>query len=81
MPKLPPLAVQEAPGASLTDIQYKRMERWAQGKFDADWPGLEPAPARLDQLPERDRPQALDSGGARIVCRRSLLSRESRRAG
>jgi hypothetical protein len=60
MPKLPPLAVQEAPGASLTDIQYKRMERWAQGKFDADWPGHEPAPARLDQLPERDRPQALD---------------------
>ena len=36
------------------------MERWAQGKFDADWPGAEPAPTPLDKLPEQDRPQALD---------------------
>ena len=25
-----------------------------------DWPGAEPAPTPLDQLPEQDRPQALD---------------------
>jgi hypothetical protein len=60
MPKLPPLAVQKAPGAGLTEAQYKRMERWAQGKFDADWPGAEPVPTPLDKLPEQDRPQALD---------------------
>ena len=60
IPKLPNLAVSKAPGASLTEVQYQRMERWAQGKFDADWPGVEPAATPLDQLPERDRPQALD---------------------
>jgi hypothetical protein len=36
------------------------MELWAQGNFDADWPGAEPAPTPFDKLPERDRPQALD---------------------
>ena len=60
MPKLPKLAVQEAPGASITRTRSKRMERWAQGTFDADWPGPEPAPTPLDKLPEQDRPHALD---------------------
>jgi hypothetical protein len=61
MPKLPPLAIKEkAPGLSLTDAQYKRMERWANGKFDADWPGAEPVPTPFDKLPEKERPQALD---------------------
>jgi hypothetical protein len=60
MPKLPSLAVTEAPGAALTETQYKRMERWANGKFDADWPDAEPLPTPLDKLPEQDRPQALD---------------------
>src|SRR5215471_7772517 len=60
MPWLPDLAVSEAPGAALTEAQYKRMERWAQGKFDADWPGAEPVPTPLDKFPEQDRPQALD---------------------
>jgi hypothetical protein len=59
MPKLPPEA-DDAPGAALTPTQYKRMELWAQGKFDADWPGAEPVPTPFDKLPERDRPQALD---------------------
>jgi hypothetical protein len=59
MPKLPPLA-KKAPGATLTPTQYKRMDLWAQGKFEADWPGAEPAPTPFDKLPERDRPQALD---------------------
>jgi len=60
MPKLPPLAEEKAPGAALTETQYKRMERWAQGTFDADWPGAEPVPLPLDQLSEQDQPQALD---------------------
>jgi hypothetical protein len=60
MPKLPDQAIREAPGAALTEVQYKRMELWAQGKFDADWPGVEPVPTPLDKLPEQDRPQALD---------------------
>jgi hypothetical protein len=60
MPKLPPEAAEKAPGASLTATQYKRMELWAQGKFDADWPGAESVPPPLDKLPEKDRPQALD---------------------
>jgi hypothetical protein len=60
MPKLPPLAIKSAPGAGLTATQYKRMELWAQGKFDADWSGAEPVPTPLDRLPDKDRPQALD---------------------
>jgi L-lysine epsilon oxidase-like protein len=60
MPKLPPQAASKAPGAALTKAQYARMERWSQGKFDADWTGTEPAPAPLDDLPARERPHALD---------------------
>lgn len=60
MPKLPKLAIQRAPGASLTETQYARMERWAQGAFDADWPGAEPAPTPLERLPAQDQPAALD---------------------
>jgi hypothetical protein len=60
MPKLPDLAIREAPSTALTDVQYKRMERWAKGKFEADWPGAEPVPIPFDNLPEQDRPQALD---------------------
>jgi hypothetical protein len=60
MPKLPPLAAEKAPGASLTKTQYKRMELWKQGKFVADWPGAEPPPTPFDNISEKDRPQALD---------------------
>jgi hypothetical protein len=60
MPKLPEQAVRNAPGAALTEVQYKRIELWAKGRFDADWPGAEPVPTPLDELPEQDRPQALD---------------------
>jgi len=60
MPKLPAQAVRGAPGAALTEAQYKRMELWAKGTFAADWPGAEPVPTPLDKLPEQDRPQALD---------------------
>ena len=60
MPKLPIFSVNELPGAALTVTQYKRMKRWADGKFDADSSGAEPVPTPLDKLPEKDRPQALD---------------------
>lgn len=60
MPFLPEQAINEAPGAALTEVQYKRMERWKDGKFAADWPGAEPVPTPLEKLPEQDRPQALD---------------------
>ena len=51
---------EKIPGAALPATQYKRMERWAKGKFDADWTGAEPAPTPFDKLPDKDRPQALD---------------------
>jgi L-Lysine epsilon oxidase N-terminal/L-lysine epsilon oxidase C-terminal domain len=60
MPKLPDQAVRKAPGAALTEAQYKRMELWAKGKFVADWPGAEPVPTPFDKLSEKDQPRALD---------------------
>lgn len=57
MPKVPD---DSAPGAALTETQYKRMQLWAKGKFEADWPGTEPVPTPFDKLPENERPQALD---------------------
>jgi hypothetical protein len=58
--KMPKVPNPKLPGASLTEVQYKRMELWAKGKFDADWPGAEPAPTPFDKLLDKDRPQALD---------------------
>ena len=51
---------EKIPGAALPVTQYKRMELWAKGKFDPDWSGAEPLPTPLDNLPDKDRPQALD---------------------
>ena len=59
MPKVPN-EKSPPPGAALTEVQYKRMERWADGKFEADWTGAEPAPVPFDKLAEKDKPQALD---------------------
>jgi hypothetical protein len=47
-------------GLSLTKVQYQRMERWCQGKFEEDWTGAEPTPLPLDELPDTERPHALD---------------------
>jgi len=60
MPKVPEEKNKDVRGPSLTETQYKRMERWAQGSFDADWTGAEPTPVPLDQLPLAERPHALD---------------------
>ncbi len=61
MPKLPASTDTKIPGVSLTKVQYKRMEMWANGKFEADWKGKAPAPPSLDQLPEKgDKHHPLD---------------------
>jgi len=64
MPKLPTGDGNPDPasGLSLTEQQYLRMERWALGGFENDWPkdGKPPAPLPLDELPDMDRPHALD---------------------
>ena len=62
MPKVPDQGKQNknVRGPSVTATQYKRMERWSQGSFDADWTGAEPTPVALDQLPPAERPHALD---------------------
>ncbi|CAN5886727.1 LodA/GoxA family CTQ-dependent oxidase [soil metagenome] len=61
MPKLPTNTDTKIPGVSLTEVQYKRMERWANGKFEADWKGKEPAPRSLDKLADKsDKYHPLD---------------------
>jgi hypothetical protein len=60
MPKLPERTNRNVRGPFVTETQYKRMERWAQGTFDADWTGAEPTPVPLDQLPDTQKPAALD---------------------
>jgi hypothetical protein len=45
---------------TLTEVQYRRMERWAKGEFEADWPGQPPKPPALDDIPIQDQPAALD---------------------
>jgi hypothetical protein len=60
MPKLPTGAGRRST-LSLTEQQYLRMEKWAQGEFDSDWPedGEPPTPLPLDELPDMERPHAL----------------------
>ena len=60
MPKLPEDTNPDVVGQAVTEVQYARMERWAQGKFEADWPGAEPPPLLFDKLPDSERPKALD---------------------
>ncbi|WP_317440955.1 LodA/GoxA family CTQ-dependent oxidase [Streptomyces collinus] len=45
---------------ALTPLQYRLLNRWADGDFDADHDPDTPAPASLDDLPLAERPQALD---------------------
>lgn len=68
MPRLP---VNPAPGdpavLSLTEVQYKRMRRWAEGEFEDDWPeDGEPTPLPLDELPDMERPHALDRAALEV---------------
>jgi hypothetical protein len=60
MPKMPDNANPDVVGQSLTPVQYARMERWAQGSFEADWAGAEPTPLPFEQLPDPEKPLALD---------------------
>ena len=43
----------------LTQTQYRHMERWAFGAFDADWQGV-PAVPSFDEIAPCDQPRALD---------------------
>jgi hypothetical protein len=45
---------------TLTEVQYRRMEKWARGEFEADWPGQPPEPPALDDIPIQDQPATLD---------------------
>jgi hypothetical protein len=46
---------------SLTEVQYERLKRWAEGAFEADWPqDGEPTVLPLDELPETEKPRAVD---------------------
>jgi hypothetical protein len=41
--------------------QYRSLRQWADGDFDADWPGQAPTfPDRLEDLPLAEQPGALD---------------------
>ncbi|MEV6429284.1 LodA/GoxA family CTQ-dependent oxidase [Nocardia sp. NPDC051463] len=51
---------QPATFLALLPHQYAAMRRWADGDFDADWPGHEPTPRRFDQIPVTEQPAALD---------------------
>jgi hypothetical protein len=59
MPKLP-AAAERGLVVSLTQVQYDKMRRWAEGTFIADWLGEEPTPVPLEQLPVAEQPRALD---------------------
>jgi hypothetical protein len=65
MPKLPASLTGEGvinASVALTECQYERMRRWAEGTFEPDWPddGALATPARLEDLAVQDRPAALD---------------------
>jgi hypothetical protein len=40
--------------------QYEILERWADGDFEADWPGSVPVPPTFADIPTSERPAALD---------------------
>lgn len=62
MPRLPVNPEPRDPAVlSLTEVQYERMRRWAGGDFEDDWSeDGEPTPRPLDELPDMERPHALD---------------------
>lgn len=45
---------------TVTPEQYRQLSLWAQGHFQPDWNPAAPSPQRLEDLPIKDRPQALD---------------------
>jgi hypothetical protein len=52
--------LEAADPVALTEYQYKLMQRWADGDFESDWTGQEPAAVPLEELPASERPRALD---------------------
>jgi hypothetical protein len=45
---------------ALLESQYDKLEKWARGEFDADWPGDAPAPRPLREIPVAEQPAAID---------------------
>ncbi|MFG3053483.1 LodA/GoxA family CTQ-dependent oxidase [Kitasatospora sp. NPDC048239] len=45
---------------ALSPLQYRLLDRWADGDFTPDYDPQAPPPAALDQLPLSQRPRALD---------------------
>jgi hypothetical protein len=50
-----------------TDLQYRRLERWAAGDFDDDFDVQTPIPEYLEELPPAEQPFALDRAGLEPV--------------
>lgn len=44
--------------SSVTELQYDRLVKWSKGDFEKSEPPL-PPPARVEQLPLKDQPDAL----------------------
>lgn len=55
---LPPVSPRQH--LALSPLQYRLLNRWAEGDFEADHDPDTPPPASLDALPLADRPAALD---------------------
>lgn len=49
-------------GLLLTSLQYRHLQRWADGNFDSDWRGF-PKVADFDTLPPAEQCQELDRAG------------------
>jgi hypothetical protein len=47
-------------GFAITPTLYRLLGMWAEGNFDADYPGPFPDPKCLDDIPENERPTTLD---------------------
>lgn len=45
---------------SITKTTYEILQRWADGKFESDWPGVVPQPVALESLDVKEQPSALD---------------------
>lgn len=56
---MPPLPGGDT-SVTLTEVQYKLMQKWASGEFEADWAGHPPKPSALDDVSIQDQPAALD---------------------
>ncbi len=57
--QVPPAATPRQ-NATVSGTQYRFLQMWADGKFDADWKSTQRQPTPLDRLKMADRPAMLD---------------------